>query len=727
MSTSGALVAVALLVVLAYVPGWALVRASGIGDDAFTRLWAGIVVLSIAGLALAQAGRFSLATLLGVAGAVTVTALAARARGGGSATATQSDCGMRGPTVRVLAAVSALVTLFWTWPPYETVIAASDSTMYLNAGEHIARTGAYDVRDTVGTMLPPELARPLFTALGLGGATGPFVRLPGGLLKQSLDDPVAVPAFFPLLPVWVAVGRLVGGTTGPFVVTPLMMALAVAALVLFAGETLGAAVAAFTAVVFCADFAVWWYAKFTMPEALATAAIWAGFVVAHRAGRDRDGRAALLAGLIFGVAGLARTETFLFLAAAGALAYSWHRPRTPIGPLALGFASVGAFAASIVARSPSHHLAYLRNDVLLNYAFYGVPLLAKARASGALYVAALVLALVVVGTVAFGRRAGVGAVRSLLRMATLVGTMVAVGAYLKVAYVVYPRRDVAWLAAYGSWPLLALAVPGLLLAWRRGGDGVRLALYAALLESVVFVLNPRVAPYQPWAIRRFLPLVLPAITVTGSVALAWIAGRRARGARVAAIAVAAVVVVLEVAPVLRVRAAPYWEDSTALVDSIAERFPRDAIVAVDSDLADLQLQVPLWLRNGRETLMLREGGVRWRDVIATLVASGRPVFWIAKTRNPPSDVRGVRLEPLLPDPDLVVAMPEAPPDTLPVRTVRRLVWLRLYRVVGAERVVGTGAGDAPGTGVEPTGVDVGSVFGSMCLASAYSSGVTTRT
>src|SRR6185369_16283253 len=131
-------------------------------------------------------------------------------------------------------------------------------------------------------------------------------------------------------------------------------------------------------------------------------------------------------GAIFGIAGLARTETFLFLAAASLLAYTWHRPRPPFAPLAAGFGTVGFFALLLGAQSPSHHLAYLRNDLLLHYYLIALPLLWKARDSGAL-AAALVAITAVFGAAAVaGARTGVGAARALARVATLGGALAAI-------------------------------------------------------------------------------------------------------------------------------------------------------------------------------------------------------------------------------------------------------------------------------------------------------------
>lgn len=704
MSASAALAALALCWLLTEIPGWAVMRAARVRADRFTRLWAGMVVTSIAGLALAQAGRFSLPTLLGALGVVTLVCLLLARRAplpGAPEPHSHDGCA-------ALAALAALAAFCWSWPPYDTVIAAADSTMYVSAGIHLARSGSIWVADSVVPLLPRDVSTVLFTALGRLGS-GPFVRLPGGLMMPSLEAPSAILAFFPLLPVWIGILTLGGGVAAGVLVAPLFTALGVWAVVLFTGESLGFVAAAGTAVALLANFGVWWFARFAMPEPLAMAAIWAGLAVLRRAAVAEDRRLAFLAGAIFGLAGLARTETFLFLIAAGALAWAWGRPRLPMPPLLAGFALLVGVALLNGENTPSHHLAYLENDLAMHYgAAYlwatRTDALGSLRAGAALAATGLAVLLLAAGFL--GRRTGVGVVRGVLRLAVPLALVAVLALYVRVALVVLPWRDTSWLAAYCSWPLLALAALGVPLAWQRGGAAMRVAGWAWLLATAVFVLNPRVAPYQPWAIRRFLPLVIPGIAVAGGAALAWIAQQPYRGARKVALALTVLVVALEGRPVLTTRALPYYSGNLAAVEAIAERLPADAIVAMDSGFADIQLQVPLWLITGRETLLVSEGGQRWQDVMHGLLGSGRPVIWIANHVGSPRDVGDVQLQPLEPDAQLAVAVPDAPADTPPGHTVTRLVPLRIYSVsalmaLETEPVTATAARRGPSSGCSP--------------------------
>ncbi len=608
------------------VPGWAIAAALGTSTDRFTRIWIGIVVTSIVGLVLAEAGRFSLGSVLGLVLAVVVAAvLLPRRRGAAVDSAAQRQAGL-------LAAFAALALVVWSWPPYQTVVGASDSTMYVNAGIHLARTGRLAVAESVTPMLPRDAARALFTSVGLFNA-GPFIRLPGGLLMPTLESADATPAFFPLLPIWAGVMALAGGPGAAVLVAPIFMALAVWSFVLFTGEALGVVAAAVAALMLLANFAIWWFAKFPMPEPLAMAAIWGGLVLLRRATSERAPATAFLAGAVFGLAGLARTETLLFLAAAGAVAWAWGSPRAPLLSLLSGFALLASASVVYGELAPSHHLAYLRNDLGLQY----VVLYRAITQSGLgplLRIAGVVgLATMIAGGVV-GARSNVGVTRGFLRVAAPLATAVALLVYVRVGGLVTPARDLSWLAAYCSWPALALTLLGSVVAWRRGGEVVQVAAYAWLLATVVFVLNPRIAPFQPWAIRRCVPPVIPGVCLTAGAAISWIAARPWRRARLVAAAATLLVVGLETRSVLVVRDRPYYADSLALVTMIADRLPADALVGMDSELAEIQLQVPLWLLTGRETIMRRQGGQRWRDVMQALPGSGRPLPGISGRDTP---------------------------------------------------------------------------------------------
>ncbi len=688
----------ATLLALVLIPGWAVARSLARRSDSFAIVCFGVAVTSMTGVVLARSAFFSLGTLALANAVVSALALAAAGgRGGAAPVAARS-----GARVRALAFACGASACLWAWPPYETFLAAADSTMYVDAGVHLARTGSLEVPDTVVRILPRSLAASLFPSVGVFGH-GPYIRLPGGLLMASLDAASVTPAFFPLLSVWTAALAAVGGPAAAPAVAPLGLGLGVWAVTLFAGELFGLAAVVPTAVVLIGNFALWWFGKFPMSEPLTMAFVWGALVFLGRG-------APLAAGVLLGLGGLARAETLLFSLAA----LAWWMLWIPIGAreagrLAAGFVLAGGFAAAALATAPSHHFAYLGNDLIFARAsasFRSYPALVDGRlVAGGLLVPVLPLVAAAIAT----WRGGSLAI-NVLRSLTAFGTLAAVALYFRIGGVGEPARHLGWLATSMSTPGLLFALVGGAVVWKRGNPAARLAVILVLLVAVVFVPNPRVAPYQPWAMRRFLPVLLPGLAVAVGAVAAVLLGARRTAWRVLAVVLLATVLALQLPSTWVARRHDYFEGSLAGARRVAEIVPPDAVVVVDSSFADVQLQVPLWLVFGRETVMTSGGGSLWRELLTRLTTSGRSVYWVQNRFSPAPQGRGLVLTLLEPVADLTIDLPDAPTDAPPSVVVRKLVPLAVYGV-------------APGDGPPR---QFSAIFGSRSSRCTKFSGVVTR-
>lgn len=658
-------------------------RVLALPADAFLDVWWSLAVTSVVGLLLAYFETFSLIALVALVTALSACLLAI-AIAFGRRRATLESPGPLANALR-LAPLAALVMAAWCWPPFETIIGASDSTMYVSAGIHLARDGKLTVTDTMIPLLPPDLPAAIFPSVALAGS-GPYIRLPGGLLMPTLHGGETTPAFFPLPSVWTAIFAAVGGETAAPAVAPIFAGLASWAVTVLAAELVGGFGAFLCAVLLIANYAVWWFGRFPMAEIIALTFLWGGFGALARGARgpaltarndgNRHARAyAFSAGVLVGMAGLARTETFLFVAAAASLFVVWQRARMRAGSFVLGFVLPFVVAAMTIATAPSHHAAYLVNDVTVA-ASTSLAGLAKLRASPwfRLVLAAPVLLAIAAGVL--GRWRGVGFFRGAARALVPLPIAAAIVIYARIGGEARPLQHAGWIAGYCSWPLLAVAMVGAVMLWRRGGGVARLLLTLVAIVAVVFIINPRVAPYQPWAIRRFLPVVIPAIALAAATALATLQ-RLHRYGTVAAVVVTLVFAVIEIRPVLAMRRKPLFADGFATVGSFADLFPEDAFVVMDSSFSDLQLQVPLWLAHGRETVMVRGGSPRWRDTVAALVASGRPTYWVANQNATAPSAPDLTFSPI-DDRDITVIVPAGSVDTPPTEAVRYLTQLRVY-------------------------------------------------
>lgn len=647
--------------------GWALARIGRRDADLFAAVFWGLALTSVVSILLGRTGHFSLALLAATLAAIALVAWIV------GQVVPEGPKAPAGPVrYRSLPALAALLAFAWSWPPFETFMAASDSTMYVDAGVHLATTGSYTVADTVARELPSELAKALFMSVGIFDS-GPYVRLPGGLLMHARDATTATPAFFPLVSTWSGILTAIGGPALAPTIAPVTMALATWALASFALEALGLAAAVSTVLVFLANFAVWWFGRFTMSEPLTIAFVWAGLVFLVR-GRS------FTAGVMLGIAGVARAETIVFTI--GAVA--WWAVTAPVARRTLlallsGAALAGALALVGLVASPNHQLSYLRTDL----SFAGMQLLLRYGATlsdgRALSVLAL-LPLVPAWAAVVAARRGRPVVRSVLRLLLTVATVALAGTYAHFAGGADPVRHLGWLATSMSVPGLALALAGGAVVWTRGGTTGRLAVILVALVSVVFVLNPRVGDYQPWAMRRFLPIVLPGLALFAGAAIATIWRAPRRGLAVVAALLCVATVALQVRSVLAIRHATYFADSLSAVRKVAEAVPADTVLVIDGGFAELQMQVPIWLVFGRETILVTGGGPAWRALLGRLLQGGRSVYWLQHRFGPPPQASELAFRPVGGPSDVTIDLPPSPADTPPSAVIRKVVPLQLYDV-----------------------------------------------
>ncbi|UOY01212.1 hypothetical protein [Blastococcus sp. PRF04-17] len=114
----------------------------------------------------------------------------------------------------------------------------------------------------------------------------------------------------------------------------------------------------------------------------------------------------------------------------------------------------------------------------------------------------------------------------------------------------YAEDSFQWLSWYHGWPVVVAGLIGLL-AWLALGtrsDSARLLWLSALLlpSAALYLTQPSIAPDQIWAMRRFLPVVVPGLLL----ATAWVARQLSLRLRpLGAILAAALVVSAIVLPV----------------------------------------------------------------------------------------------------------------------------------------------------------------------------------
>lgn len=217
----------------------------------------------------------------------------------------------------------------------------------------------------------------------------------------------------------------------------------------------------------------------------------------------------------------------------------------------------------------------------------------------------------------------------------------------------YDEQTVSWFAWYYGWPTYVLAVLGLALLARRvvrGGDLRPLAVVAAVaVLSLIYFDEARIYPDQIWAMRRFLPVVIPGLLVSAGYLLDVLwrhrrAGRAGRLGGLLALGLAALVVVWPAVvthPMWRVRTGVPQLDQ---VRAVCERVGDDAaVVSLGTSSIGTYTQTVRSFCDVPAQAMADPSPSLLAQVHANVGASGRTLYVIAE------QPRFVPYEPGVPD------------------------------------------------------------------------------
>ena len=603
----------------------------------------GIGLLAWAGLALADAARYSLAAALALAvpatAAVAVVAWRARAR-----PRLLADRG----GLAVLAGV-ALVAAVLFFPGFAYGV-GKDPGVYVSHAIAIARLGSSSLEDPVldrSRIAHVEVMR-----------EDPVNRLPA-IWIENRDPGRVIVQFYHLWPALLASAFQAGGYTGLVNLTPLCGLLAVLAVTLAARRAFGLLTGALAGLLLTTNMLEVWHAKYPSSETFTQLLIGGSLLGVVIALQTRWRGAAGLAGLLLGLAYMARPDTLLLVLLAVAVGCALI--------IAGRFdARAGWFAAGLA--------------ITLPYGFLQAYVLARRYTLANLVPDFPVVMAVIVGGLAMAlltRRAAPQLGRWCVRMLTrrqvqlwVGGAIVGVAALLLVlgflrpwlfgpVYALvndrrtrtYDEASLIRLSWFLTVPGFGLALAGLaLVALRRWrAEAWALVLPVACLLPL-YAYRAEVSSRLMWWTRRFLPTILPGLVVLTAVALgiglALAAGRgRARWpGRVAAAAATTFLLVVFVGQSLPLRHHQEHSGSFETIQRIARAAgDRQGIFLWPQSGGLSTLGGAVWLQQGQVGALLpeRPDPAYVRSFVRGF--PGQPVFLVARGDDPPPGYAGVGL------------------------------------------------------------------------------------
>ena len=438
--------------------------------------------------------------------------------------AQKTEARAHGPAVAAVAIALALLVVAGHYHS-EHVLTDRDPAVYINTGRSIARN---------------HRVRPILPNSPLDNRNYFATHVAG----FQVADHQVFSSFLDFLPVLLAFGWSVGGDTGLLLVPAMLGALGLLALYALGSTVVGPRWALLGPALLTLAPLQSWFARDAYAELpfqlLALGGLWL-FIAARRNGGAVAG---LIAGFVLGAMTFVRIDALaILIALPPALAIEYlrastleaaarRRRRQVIGSFA-GAVALTAYAGLRV----SHRLTpgYVTNLQ------HNLHLLELACAAGALAAIAIVTI--------HHLRAGIGQRVSHSDIALWVGgaLTVAVAVY---AYKFRPRGGPApaiasptmtaaarkaldvflfsasfrWFAWYlGTFTLVLIVAGFIVLGVRatRTDSPAFVILAAAVPVTILYIARPSVSPDQLWAMRRYLPIVLPVMTIAAAAAAIW--------------------------------------------------------------------------------------------------------------------------------------------------------------------------------------------------------------
>jgi hypothetical protein len=528
-----------------FLPGYFVVswftdrQIARVGLRTIEALFLSVVLSSaltgIVALALAQAGHFSLPVLTmmlllassGIAGAVW---LKQKSLLWHVAPSPNSEW----VTVASVAIGAAVLFL----RPHQYILGGGDAGVYVNIGANLAKTGALLIQEPllaeIGSDLLPGLLREQ-----PAGAAARFIRLPGFYLSDSVPD-LVIPQFYALHPVWLGIGYSLFGLAGALLVTPVWGILSVVAIYLYGRTLFNWQSGWLAAVLLLITPLQIYFARYPTAEPITQFLSWTCLLAFTAFGQSRSPRGlwGLVAGVTFGQIFLARIDAVpMSLIPVGWVMVllgrrRWDDSEWWFWPPLVGLTGYALF----------HGLTFSKPYVLGAYGWI-VPLLWDRLW--------LIVAIGIVGG-GFGfwlikrwQRWGRPEIRRLPweRILRYGAAMVVVGLAVY-AYFIRPRVGSTALVPYwysGSQIPTVDHENFVRLGWYLSPLGIGLAVAGGVLcllnerwgklwplwvvggaFTVLYIHNVFSNPFHIYAMRRYVPVVVPFFVLAGAYAVSWL-------------------------------------------------------------------------------------------------------------------------------------------------------------------------------------------------------------
>jgi len=617
--------------VILAVWGRSLLRRLDFSETLFVQILISILYTSVLALILAEIGRFTLvnclAALLLSCIIVGWTGLKKRrwaTENGPEEEKAPLSSRPRASVQSILLLLIIIVAAWLYFRPAEAFLVLDDGGVYLLSGINLAETGELFARDPLLQDFTPALGSELLFSspwtMTWRRFWGPFYLLNWGRTAIAFG-------FFDLYRIWVALFVLVFGRVGALYAAPAFGLLSTVGLY-FLGQRLfnrergannGAWIGLLGAAFLTLNFAQIWNVRYPLSEALTQYLFIGGFYLLALLMDSPSNFLALACGLCFGGLFLTRVDMlpvvgslYLFLAVWKS---DWVSEndlagkrqgllRTPRRVVLLSLTATLAYATM-------HNLIYSRQYLNFQVDLFFGPGLARVMAMAGAGAMVFVLVILLHPEPLLKLRR-VLRVRywHVARMLFIVSSILGVASFL-LWPVLWPPfadwGDPRWSLLYWTMPGLALAVGGLALFVVRRKEKIALPFWAtSLVNLVLYMSNPFIEPLQPWASRRLVAVVLPALAMFSAYALMNLPRVRFHLHRIAQCLALMSLFGLFIRTDLPFVQQTEFAGSLDKLEDLANHFEPDGLLLFDNSGISLHISQPLHFLFGLDSFVLQK-------------------------------------------------------------------------------------------------------------------------
>lgn len=485
-----------------------------------------------------------------------------------------------------------MLVSFFFFRPYQYMDGGWDPGNYINTGVHIARTGSVVYHD-------PYLKE---TTYGAG------IKYPGLYIKDA-EKGIVVPQFFHLYPVWIAIFYKIFGLWSVFYVNPFFALLSVILLFQISKRMVGKGYGFLSAALLGLNVIQIWNARFPTSEILAQFFLLSGFWFWQKYLEQDDRVSAFWAGVSFGEFLMVSVTSLLIIPVLAVYLFFRFRKKDIffIAPFLF-------FVCHLGIQSLSYSSTYMETVLMFfqKRELYFILIVF-------IWIASLLM-LLKITVKNYGWTRGSVAVITLL--------------FFIYGYFIRSRisgsveaRNLIELGNWLSFFALFIAFLGLILILiKNRNEALSLFIVSALIYLIFFIYDKRMNSRYPFALRRYIPIVIPAYCICISYFYANLK-------RFAGFLSVLIIPILIIVPLYRCRHIIMAKDHYGLV-----RFWTDFAAHMDDNALyianNYRWARPLSDIFGKKAVIFTNGGKNLCEFAKEHLENGEDVYYISDSEKP---------------------------------------------------------------------------------------------